>query len=159
MNLMPEDFASFYEQIHGDPPFPWQAELARQVLSERVWPQLIDVPTGMGKTALLDIAVFVSAATSGEVGASRLGRRRIFFVVDRRIVVDEAYDRAVLLSQAIDRALESDRDTAVRRVGLGLRAFAPAADRALSLPPPGGGGRDEAPRTILPVTRMRGGVT
>lgn len=66
MTLTPEDFTPFYQQVHGDPPFPWQADLARQVLAERSWPQLIDVPTGMGKTALLDIAVFIAAATSQE---------------------------------------------------------------------------------------------
>ncbi len=159
MNLTSEDFASFYLQVHGDPPFPWQSDLARQVLSERSWPQLIDVPTGLGKTALLDIAVFTAAATSGEVGAHRLGRRRIFFVVDRRIVVDEAYDRAMLLSEALGRALESDQDTAVRRVALGLRALAPDADRRLTLAPPGAKAPQEPPRDILPVTRMRGGVT
>ena len=159
MTLTPEDFTPFYLQVHGDPPFPWQSDLARRVLAERAWPQLIDVPTGLGKTALLDIAVFVAAATSGEVGAHRLGRRRIFFVVDRRIVVDEAYDRAVLLSKALDRALESEQDTAVRRVALGLRALAPAADRGLTLAPQGGEAPERRLRTVLPVTRMRGGVT
>jgi CRISPR-associated endonuclease/helicase Cas3 len=159
MTVTAEDFADFYQQVNGDPPFPWQEDLTRQVLSDRAWPQLIDVPTGMGKTALLDIAVFVAAATSGEVGADRLGRRRIFFVVDRRIVVDEAYDRAVLLSAALDRALESGQDTAVRRVALGLVALAPTADRGLTLAPPGVQVARRVPRTVLPVTRMRGGVT
>jgi len=160
MTLTPEDFAPFYQQVHGDLPFPWQSDLSRRVLSERAWPQLIDVPTGMGKTALLDIAVFVAAATSGEVGALRLGRRRIFFVVDRRIVVDEAYDRAILLSKALDRSLESEQDTAVRRVAVGLRALAPTADRSVNLAPQDGeGGSERTHRTILPVTRMRGGVT
>jgi CRISPR-associated endonuclease/helicase Cas3 len=159
MTLTPEDFTPFYQQVHGDPPFPWQADLARQVLAERSWPQLIDVPTGMGKTALLDIAVFIAAATSREAGAHRLGRRRIFFVVDRRIVVDEAYDRAVLLSKALERALESEQDTAVRRVALGLQALAPAADRGMTLAPDGGEAAERRPRTVLPVTRMRGGVT
>lgn len=159
MTLTVEDFAQFYQQVHSDPPFPWQADLVRQVLSERAWPQLIDVPTGLGKTALLDIAVFVAAATSGEVGADRLGRRRIFFVVDRRIVVDEAFDRAVLLSEALDRALESEQDTAVRRVALGLRVLAPTANRGLTFPLPGTEEVVRRPRTVLPVTRMRGGVT
>lgn len=77
MSLTVEDFTCFYQQVHGDQPFPWQADLVREVLSERSWPELIDVPTGLGKTALLDIAVFVLAATSEEAGADRLGRRRI----------------------------------------------------------------------------------
>lgn len=154
-----EDFTPFYRQVHGDPPFPWQIDLVRRVLSERAWPQLIDVPTGMGKTALLDIAVFVNAATSEEAGVHRLGRRRIFFVVDRRIVVDEAFDRAVLLSVALDRALDSEQDTAVRRVALGLRTLAPTADHRLDLVPQGAKHDTRRVRTVLPVTRMRGGVT
>lgn len=159
MTLTVQDFADFYQQANGDPPFPWQVDLVRQVLSERAWPELIDVPTGLGKTAMLDIAVFVAAATPAEVGADRLGRRRIFFVVDRRLVVDEAYDRAIRLSTALDRALESEQDTAVRRVALGLRVLAPAVDRGLTLAPQDVGQAAHGPRTVLPVTRMRGGVT
>lgn len=159
MRLSVEDFTDFYQEVNGDPPFPWQVDLVRQVLSERAWPQLIDVPTGLGKTALLDIAVFVAAATSAEVGSQRLGRRRVFFVVDRRIVVDEAYDRAVLLATALDRALGSGADTAARRVAVGLRAFAPTAHRGLTIPAPGPGVPEGELRTVLPVTRMRGGVT
>jgi CRISPR-associated endonuclease/helicase Cas3 len=48
MTLTVEDFARFYQQVNGDPPFPWQDDLVRQVMSERAWPQLIDVPTGLG---------------------------------------------------------------------------------------------------------------
>lgn len=159
MTLTVEDFAAFYQDVNGDPPFPWQSDLVRQVISERAWPQLVDVPTGLGKTALLDIAVFVAAATSAEAGDQRLGRRRVFFVVDRRIVVDEAYDRAVRLSTALDRALESERDTAARRVAMGLRAYAPAVGRSLTIPPPRAGAAESESPTVLPVTRMRGGVT
>jgi CRISPR-associated endonuclease/helicase Cas3 len=143
MTLSVEDFELFYQQVHQDSPFPWQVDLMRRVLVERCWPQLIDVPTGLGKTALLDIAVFAAAATAGEKGAQRWGRRRIFFVVDRRIVVDEAYDRAMMLSAALEHAVQSEQDTATRRVALGLRELAPAVES----------------HTVLPVTRMRGGVT
>lgn len=159
MTLTVEDFEEFYQQVNGDSPFPWQVDLVRQVLSERAWPQLIDVPTGLGKTALLDIAVFVAAATSGEFGAQRLGRRRVFFVVDRRIVVDEAYDRAVRLSEALDRALELDQGAATRKVAMGLQALAPDADRGLTIAPLAAEARVRKPRTVLPVTRMRGGLT
>jgi CRISPR-associated endonuclease/helicase Cas3 len=159
MNVVAEDFVPFYHQVNGVPPFPWQRDLVRQVLSDRAWPQLIDVPTGLGKTALLDVAVFIAAVTSGEGGADRLGRRRVFFVVDRRIVVDEAYDRALVLSKALDAAVESDEDTAVRRVAMGLRRLAPTADRCLTIAPPSVQGVGGRTRTVLPVTRMRGGVT
>ena len=65
---------------------PWQNRLLRHVL-ERGWPETLDLPTGTGKTAVLDIAVFHLAreATSPE----RTAPVRIVLVVDRRTVVDQ----------------------------------------------------------------------
>src|SRR5579884_1256888 len=88
--ITPGLFDAFFEQVHGNKPFPWQTELAAQVLQGR-WPASIALPTASGKTALIDIALFGLAA--GAAGAAR----RIFFVVDRRIVVDEAARRAETL--------------------------------------------------------------
>ena len=151
-------FSDFFQEVNGYPPFPWQVDLVKQILTEHTWPQLIDVPTGMGKTALLDIAVFVAAATSTEDGTERLGRRRIFFVVDRRIVVDEAYDHAVLLSKALNEALESGKNTALSQVANGLKAFAPEVftPKADSL---SSSSTSRIQQKVLPVTRMRGGIT
>lgn len=151
------DFADFFSELYGRPPFPWQTDLARSVLKERSWPDVVDVPTGLGKTALLDIAVFVAAMTSGGAGADRPGRRRIFFVVDRRIVVDEAHLRGLRLSRALDAALAEGTDTATRRVAIGLRDLAPDAEAPLTIPPPVP--VPSVHQSVLPVTRMRGGVT
>ncbi len=75
-------FAAFFHELHGYDPFPWQARLAN-VVCAGAWPATLDLPTASGKTACLDIAVFRMAVTGG-------GPRRIFFVVDRRVVVDAA---------------------------------------------------------------------
>jgi CRISPR-associated endonuclease/helicase Cas3 len=141
--LCPADFPAFVRAAHGHDPFPWQAALAAEVLDAGRWPDLVDVPTGLGKTSMMDIAVFVAAATVRQTGPDRLGRRRCFFVVDRRIVVDEAYQHAVRISRAL-AAAECDGNTGVLgQVAAGLRGYAPYADRG----------------ELLPVTRMRGGVT
>lgn len=152
-----KEFAEFYEEIHGFEPFPWQVDLVERVLTDCSWPELIDVPTGMGKTSLLDIAVFISSKTLSQSGSDRLVRRRIFFVVDRRIIVDEAYGCALRLSEALDKAYSSRKDSALRRVAIGLAKLAPYAGNPLSIstqsqisPPPS---------KVLQVTRMRGGVT
>jgi len=134
------DFADFYRHVHGVDPFPWQDDLVARVLTDRRWPDLVDVPTGLGKTSMLDIAVFVAAATAGETGARRLGRRRCFFVVDRRLVVDEAYEHATKLARAVQEG--AGHPWAAGRVAAALRSYAPAASGEL-----------------LPVTRMRGGTT
>jgi CRISPR-associated endonuclease/helicase Cas3 len=73
-DLTEEHFPAFFEAIHGWTPFPWQRELLHRML-EHGWPALIDVPTGLGKTAVLDIAVYAAALGSEHV------RRRVFLVV------------------------------------------------------------------------------
>ena len=98
------DFAQFFDELWGHPPFAWQQALADRVLerAEAPWPEAIALPTAAGKTACLDIAVFALAAQ-----ASRLARkqaitapRRVFLVVDRRVIVDQAYERARLRDPA-----------------------------------------------------------
>lgn len=139
--LTAADFAAFYQQVHHRPCFPWQQDLATRVL-DRGWPGLVDVPTGLGKTSLLDIAVFVSAATVSDAGPRRVGRRRTLFVVDRRIVVDEASEYARELADALATVDHEGGAEALAQVAAGLRAYAPDA------------GGD-----LLPVTTMRGGTT
>ena len=137
------EFAAFYSAVHGHGPFPWQQELVDRVLADRRWPELIDVPTGLGKTSMLDVAVFVTAACAGEAGQERLGRRRCFFVVDRRIVVDEAYEHAQRIATVLEQAERRGDDTVAARIAQCLRSYAPAVTS----------------RPVLSVTRMRGGVT
>lgn len=125
-------FGRFVGEVHdGRVPFPWQSALVRRVLAESRWPDAIDVPTGLGKTATLDVAVFVAAVRP------RLGRRRTYFVVDRRIVVDEAHEHAERLANA----LADPPGPCTRQIAERLRQ--PGDD-------------DGVP---LSVTKMRGGVT
>jgi len=86
------NFDHFFELVHGYAPFPWQSRAARTLCSEQP-PEAIVVPTASGKMAALDMALF--AAAQG-------GPRRIFYVIDRRIVVDQAYDHAKQLVAAIE---------------------------------------------------------
>ena len=80
-------FTAFFEAIYDVPPFPWQVRLAEEVLT-RGWPDLLDLPTGVGKTSALDIALFALAAAPERMP------RRTLLVVDRRIVVDQGADHA-----------------------------------------------------------------
>lgn len=87
------DFSSWFYALWKRDPFPWQKMLAERV-SNGAWPAALDLPTASGKTACIDIAIFALAVQAHHPPAQRTAPRRIWFVVDRRIVVDEAFARA-----------------------------------------------------------------
>ncbi len=109
-NLTPHDFGEFFFDVHGYEPFPWQRRLTEQVL-DAGWPSIVDLPTGTGKTALLDIAVF-ALATNPEAAP-----RRIVFVIDRRIIVDQVCERA----RTIRDRIQAGNTVVLRRVRRRLR--------------------------------------
>lgn len=96
--LSQKDFATFFKDVYGYDPFPWQQRLTEQVLESGSWPEVIDLPTGSGKTAVLDTAVFAMASRPD------ISPRRVVFVIDRRIVVDQVYDRAERIQKRIESA-------------------------------------------------------
>ena len=100
------NFDDFFRALWPEKsPFPWQTALARWIEEKGRWPETISVPTSAGKTAVIDISIYALAC--GWTAAAT----RIFFVVDRRLVVDEARDRADAIREAIEKnaALEPIR--------------------------------------------------
>ncbi len=98
--LTADDFGAFFREVHGYPPFPWQKRLLAQVAAKGKWPDTLDLPTGSGKTASIDIALF-HLALQADLGPERRAPVRIAFVVDRRLVVDDAFERARKLETAL----------------------------------------------------------
>jgi CRISPR-associated helicase Cas3, subtype Dpsyc len=100
--LTADDFDSFFEEVHGYAPFPWQKRLLAEIVGKREgkWPGTLDLPTGSGKTAAIDIAVFHLALEAERITARR-APVRVAFVVDRRLVVDDAFGRARKLEAAL----------------------------------------------------------
>ncbi len=96
--LTAADFDAYFRDVHGYEPYPWQSRLTRQVLEGNGWPDVIDLPTGVGKTAVLDTAIFTLAARPD------ISPRRIVFVIDRRIVVDQVVERARAIGDSIGTA-------------------------------------------------------
>lgn len=101
--LGPEEFEEFFVALHGHVPFPWQTMLLERVADEG-WPDLIDLPTASGKTACIDVAVFALALQADQSPDQRTAARRIWFVVNRRIVVDEAFYRAARIAERLRTA-------------------------------------------------------
>jgi len=107
--LQPEAFQGWFEALNHSVPFPWQTRLFHAMLcpddpSQARWPRYIGLPTASGKTSLIDLAVLALAC------GSPCARRRIVFVVDRRLVVDEAARRAERLAGALRQALKDQRN-------------------------------------------------
>ena len=113
MNLSVDDFEGFHSAIHGRHPFAWQTRLLKQVVTDRRWPRVLDLPTGTGKTTCIDIALFALALDAASAPEARWGPRRIAMVVDRRLVVDQVAERGRKLARAL---VASDATGVVRRV-------------------------------------------
>ncbi|MCS6798412.1 MAG: type I-U CRISPR-associated helicase/endonuclease Cas3 [Myxococcota bacterium] len=119
MRLGPDEFKAFHEAVHGSPPFPWQQRLLESIVNGRKWPEVLDVPTGAGKTTCIDIALFALALDQQNEADQRWCPRRIVMVVDRRVVVDQAAERG----RKILRAMRSSEDAVVREVARRLRSM------------------------------------
>ena len=96
--LIAARFKEYFRAVHCYEPYPWQTRLTEEVLASEQWPEVIEMPTGTGKTAVLDTAMYALAARP------EVFPRRIVFVIDRRIVVDQVYERAARIRDRIGQA-------------------------------------------------------
>lgn len=128
MSLAPHRFAEYFDALYHKSPFPWQSRLARD-LAEARWPDCIDLPTASGKTSVIDIAIFTLACQASRPPVDRTIGRRIFFAVNRRVIVDEAFDRAVALATMLRAA----NDGVLRDIADALRSIGGDADLPLDV--------------------------
>jgi CRISPR-associated endonuclease/helicase Cas3 len=124
MTVNPNWFSDFFREVYRTTggrsiaPFPWQERLAAQVCQGGEWPQVLALPTGSGKTTCIDIAVFALACQADRPTSERTAPRRILFVVDRRVIVHEAFRHAMELAQRLYAA----KDGILKKVADALRA-------------------------------------
>lgn len=152
--LTPERFDEFFvalqrafERTHpgietpspGRPPFAWQRRLAHDVMSTGRWPEVIDSPTGSGKSSVIDIHVFANAVAASDGSGMRRPPRRLSMTVARRALTD---DNAARANQIAD-VLSGATDGILAEVEIALRSMRePGSDF----------------RRGLHVTRLRGGA-
>ena len=107
-------FEDAFEALTGHRAFPWQRRLHDDHFACGALPPAVDIPTGLGKTAVMAIWLLAQAA-----GAKL--PRRLVYVVDRRAVVDQGTEFAERLRRALD---ENERLAPVRHaLGLGARSL------------------------------------
>jgi CRISPR-associated endonuclease/helicase Cas3 len=77
------DFSAAFQQLTGNPPFPWQGKLYEQFIggTDSI-PARCDIPTGLGKTSVIAIWLLAREACPSLP-------RRLVYVVNRRTVVDQ----------------------------------------------------------------------
>lgn len=130
MTLSTSDFSCFHAAVHGGKqPFAWQQRLLEQIVCEKAWPRVLDLPTGTGKTTCIDIALFALALDAANNDTERWCARRIAMVVDRRIVVDQVAERG----RTILRSLMTSTDPVVVQVGGRLRSLTRTGEEPLGV--------------------------
>ena len=138
-------FSEFYRAINGRDPFPWQARLAEQVATTERWPPEIGVPTGLGKTACLEVAVWWLASQADRAPEKRIAPTRIWWVVNRRLLVDSTAEQACKIAELLNGCSPNGKSNPKQD------ALAAVAERLCSL----SAGRDVPP---LGVISLRGGI-
>ncbi len=144
-------FKDFFRELYATDkkrpdPYPWQCRLAERAV-QGDWPGAIDLPTGSGKTACIDIAVFAMACQATRLVHDRTAPRRIVFCVNRRVIVDEAYDRSRKIAEALwlaEKNVDLQKPTLVA-VAKCLRKLAGNIESATDVPP-------------LDALELRGGI-
>lgn len=130
MPKVSEEFPTFEEfftaLLEVGEPYQWQAALAQQV-KEQGFPREISVPTGLGKTSIIAVWLY-ELARQVHYGEPRTAPMRLFYVVNRRSVVDQGQRYAESLRKALDTPLRGSVLEPVRRA---LSTLLPPGDNRL----------------------------
>jgi CRISPR-associated endonuclease/helicase Cas3 len=121
------------ERLTRRPLFHWQSRLLVDHLSKGDIPDAVDIPTGLGKTTVM--VLWLAALAHGAPLP-----RRLFYVVDRRAVVDQATVVAETVAKLLGNGVDALADDGP------VDAVIAACRRGLGL----------GPRQRLPVSTLRG---
>src|SRR3990170_289137 len=96
-------FSDAFKALTGHPPFPWQEEMYERLIGGNP-PPCCNLPTGLGKTAIMPILLIALATmwNNKTVPGERLPRRLVY-VVNRRTVVDQATREAENLRKKLEK--------------------------------------------------------
>jgi CRISPR-associated endonuclease/helicase Cas3 len=116
------DFQRLFAALTGtERPYSWQEHLFKEFLADR-YPDSVCVPTGLGKTSLMHVWLLALIWEAIHRPGARRVPLRLVWVVDRRVVVDQATEEA----EAISRWLAAAENEAARRA---LQALSVTGER------------------------------
>lgn len=113
---MARDFRKTFKALTGHEPFPWQQRLYEEFCSGKI-PQVCDIPTGLGKTAV--IVIWLIALTTRGKAASM--PRRLVYVVNRRTIVDQSTDVVMQIQNKLEHP---GADAGLKKTADSLRVMA-----------------------------------
>jgi CRISPR-associated helicase Cas3 len=86
------NFAEYFDILYpGRKPYKWQEEL-KDYLSNGDWKSVINLPMAAGKTTIIEIWNYVLCDSLRK--GKRIVPLRLWYVVDRKLLVDEAFIQA-----------------------------------------------------------------
>lgn len=116
MKSIESGFRAFFRAVNGFDPYRWQVRLVHEVAESGMWPENLSAPTGAGKTAIIEAALFLNAL----IGLGKLNLalpRRLCLAVNRRALVDSQYIHAL----DIQSKLKAAEGGVLAEVAAGLR--------------------------------------
>ncbi|MEK7486361.1 MAG: type I-U CRISPR-associated helicase/endonuclease Cas3, partial [Planctomycetota bacterium] len=101
------DFDECFERLTTNKPFYWQKQLFQRIIKGD-FPDICDVPTGLGKTSVLAIWILALAETINE--KNRPIPLRLAYVVDRRVIVDQSTEEAETIIKKMEEAETAEKN-------------------------------------------------
>ena len=92
------DFDERFKTLTGSSPFCWQRRLFHEYFTTGNLPAALDIPTGLGKTSVM-VLWYIAQAAGANVP------RRLVYVVNRRVVVDQA---TIVADEIRDKSQDSE---------------------------------------------------
>jgi CRISPR-associated endonuclease/helicase Cas3 len=99
------DFRNCFNALTDNAPFDWQERLFHKFLAGE-FPDACDIPTGLGKTHVMTIWLIALGCWLKQ--PARKLPLRLVYVVDRRVIVDQATEEAEKLQKKLTEALAEE---------------------------------------------------
>lgn len=108
-------FDHLFHAATGHAPFRWQKRLCKHFLEGNL-PTACKIPTGLGKTSVIPIWLLALAEQLSSATAKITLPRRLVYIVDRRVVVDQATEEADRLLDRLASAASTSTSGALGAV-------------------------------------------
>ena len=98
------NFDEMFKKLTDHDPYPWQQRLYDLFLQDKI-PSTLDIPTGLGKTSIIFIWLIAKYNSLLTDEKTRIPSRLIY-IVDRRVIVDQASEEVKKLQSKIKEIMK-----------------------------------------------------